>query len=159
MFWHGEFHGLYQSMGSQSRTQLSNFHFHSINRKFRYLFTSIIALFSSLPFKTLSWWSLASIWEQGGGSPRLSWGLRAQTRACGGRPVCFSTIPKLRTNSRCKSRKLQKINVCCNKRPGEMKLVLQEYKCQKSSVSTTGNWPEAVEGLSSAVIEVLRNCV
>lgn len=40
-----------------------------------------------------------------------------------------------------------------------MKLVLQEYKCQKSSVSTTGNWPEAFEGLSSAVIEVLRNCV
>lgn len=39
-----------------------------------------------------------------------------------------------------------------------MKLVL-EYKCQKSSVSTTGNWPEAVEGLSSAVLEVLQNHV
>lgn len=39
-----------------------------------------------------------------------------------------------------------------------MKLVL-EYKCQKSSVSTTGNWPEAVEGFSSAVLEVLQNRV
>lgn len=72
--------------------------------------------------------------------------------------MCFSAIPKLRTNNRCKSRKLQKINVCCNKRPGEMKLIL-EYKCQKSSVSTTGNWPEAVEGFSSAVLEVLQNRV